>query len=122
MDTVLPDTHVLRVRIDTTVLALPASAVVAIARLDQPGWSGVDVHQAPLHLVRGPSGPLLALAAPLLLCTTATSQRPAWAVELATADGAAASPMAAGLAVAVCEVLGLQSGEATPGVLRHPTH
>ncbi len=121
MDTVTPGTHVLRVRIDTTVLALPASAVVAIGRLDQPGWSGVDAQQAPLHLVRGPSGPLLALAAPRLLDTTATSPRPAWAVQLATADGAA-DAMAAGVAVAVCEVLGLQPGEATPGVLRHPAH
>ena len=122
MDTATPETHVLRVRIGTTVLALPASAVVAIGRLDQPGWSGVDAQQAPLHLVRGPSGPLLAMAAPRLLETTATSVRPAWAVQLATAGGAAGGPMAAGVAVAVCEVLGLQPGQATPGVLRHPAH
>jgi hypothetical protein len=114
--------RVLRVRVDTTVLALPAHAVVAIGRLDQPSWSGVDAQQAPLHLARGPSGPMVALAAPLLLDTTAVSQRPAWAVQLATANGAAGGPMAAGLAVAVCEVLGLQAGEATPGVLRHPSH
>lgn len=122
MDAVRPDTHVLRVRVDTTVLSLPARAVAAIARLDQPGWSGVDVQQAPLHLVLGPSAPLLVMAAPLLLDTTATSQRPAWAVQLATVAGAGDGPMAAGLAVGVCEVLGLQPGEATPGVLRYPAH
>jgi len=97
--------RVLRVRIDQTLLDLPAASVVRIGRLARAGWSGLDAQGGALQLVATDHGPMIALSAPLLLQTDAVSPQPSWGVVLT--DGA--EPL---LAVAVCEVLGLMSADA----------
>ncbi len=99
--------RVLRVRIDRTVLALPAASVLRIGRLDRPDWSGLDARGGPLLLASTDHGPVVALSAPTLLATQAVSPRPAWAVVLAGSGTAL-------LAVAVCEVLGLAEARPEP--------
>ena len=102
--------RVLRVRIDTTVVALPAALVRRVGRLDHPAWAGLDGHGAPLFLVATEHGSLVAVAASSAWAVAAPSPRPAWAVVMVGAT----EPL---LAVAVCDVLGLGEGDPTPGVL-----
>lgn len=102
--------RVLRVRIDRTVVALPAALVRRVGRLDRPAWAGLDGHGAPLFLAATEHGPLVAVAASSAWAVAAPSPRPAWAVVMAGAT----EPL---LAVAVCDVLGLGEGEPTPGLL-----
>jgi hypothetical protein len=102
--------RVLRVRIDTTVLALPAALVRRIGRLDRPAWAGLDGRGAPLFLAATEQGPLVAVAASSVWDVAALSPRPAWAVVIA-------GPGEPLLAVAVCDVLGLAEGEPSPGLL-----
>ena len=105
--------RVLRVRIDNTVVALPAALVRRIGRLDRPSWAGLDAHGAPLFLSATEQGPLLAVAASSAWAVADVSRQPAWAVVIA-------GPGEPLLAVAVCDVLGLGEGEPTPGLLNRP--
>ena len=105
--------RVLRVRIDSTVVALPAALVRRVGRLDRPTWAGLDGHGAPLFLTATEHGPLLAVAASSAWAVADVSRQPAWAVVIA-------GPGEPLLAVAVCDVLGLGEGEPTPGLLKPP--
>lgn len=93
--------RVLQVRIDASVVALPAASVQRVWRLQPTDWSGVDAHGGPLRLAATARGPVVVVAAPVLLGTEAVSPHPAWAVVLA----GDAEPL---LAFAVCDVLGLE--------------
>lgn len=99
--------RLLRVRIDRTLLDLPVAAVARIGRLDAGGWAGSDADGGPLVLSTSDHGPLVAVAARLLLDTEAVSPRPAWGVVLAGED----EPL---LAAAVCDVIGLVAPSAEP--------
>jgi|GEM_PF-1882210 len=104
--------RLLRVRIDRTLLDLPVASVARIGRLDGSGWSGSDAEGGPLLLSGSDHGPLVAVAANLLLKTAAVSPQPAWGVVLAGED----EPL---LAAAVCDVIGLVAPADAPQSAPH---
>lgn len=96
---------VVRVRIGSHVLALPASRVARVGRIDHAGWVGRDADGGPLWLATTDHGPVIATSASRLLDTELDSASPAWAVVLQSAG----RPL---LGAAVCDVLGLAEGVA----------
>ncbi len=96
---------VVRVRIGSHVLALPADRVARVGRIDQAGWIGRDADGGPLWLAATDHGPVIATSASRLLDTELDSAAPAWAVVLQSAG----RPL---LGAAVCDVLGLVEGTA----------
>lgn len=107
---------VVRVRIGSRVLALPAAKVARVGRIDRAGWVGRDADGGPLWLAATDHGPVIAISASRLINTDLDSAAPAWAVVLQSAG----QPL---LGAAVCDVLGLGEGTAdvdlrpSPGVM-----
>lgn len=104
---------VVRVRIGSHVLALPAAKVARVGRIDQAGWAGRDADGGPLWLANTAYGPVIAISASRLLHTELDSASPAWAVVLQSAG----RPL---LGAAVCDVLGLAEGIADADLRQTP--
>ena len=96
---------VVRVRIGSRVLALPAAKVARVGRIDRAAWVGRDADGGPLWLAATDHGPVIAISASRLIDTDHDSAGPTWAVVLQSAG----RPL---LGAAVCDVLGLVEGTA----------